>query len=201
VDDALQRRRVDCHMRQCRAVLVHLDKGQLTVVDQSHLQSHIRHWRCPPIALMVPNSMLFQIDSQNRSWLNRYVGAPFVSCGRTVAGLDCWGLVRLIYAQELGMELPSYGEISAHDLVRVSREITDGKDGDVWADVAKADLKAFDVVVMRYHGSRRIGHVGVLADATTMIHVEEASAAVVVPLAHFTIRERIACFRRHRFLA
>ena len=135
------------------------------------------------------------------TWLNRYVGLPFASRGRTVEGVDCWGLVRLIYAQELGTELPSYGEISAHDLVRVSREISEGKDGEIWGDVGKGDLKAFDVVVMRYHGLRRIGHVGVAVNASTLIHVEEASAAVVVPLAHFTIRERIACFRRHRLLA
>lgn len=135
------------------------------------------------------------------TWLNRYVGLPFASRGRTAEGVDCWGLVRLIYTQVLGIELPSYGEISAHDLVRVSREISDGKDGEVWAEVGKDALKAFDVVVMRYHGTRRIGHVGVAVDASTMIHVEEASAAVVVPLAHFTIRERIACFRRHRLLA
>ncbi|WP_429153915.1 NlpC/P60 family protein [Aminobacter sp. BE82] len=145
--------------------------------------------------------MPFQADSQNRSWLNRYVGAPFASRGRMLAGLDCWGLLRLIYAQELGIELPSYGEIAAHDLVRVSREITAGKDGEAWADVDRSELRAFDVVVMRYHGSRRIGHVGVAVDASTLIHVEEASAAVVVPLAHFTIRERIECFRRHRLLA
>ncbi|CAI2936032.1 C40 family peptidase [Aminobacter niigataensis] len=135
------------------------------------------------------------------TWLNRYVGIPFVSRGRSRAGLDCWGLVRLIYAQELGIELPSYGEIAAHDLISVSREVTSGKDGEAWGEVDRRDLRPFDVVVMRYHGSRRIGHVGAVADATNMIHVEEASAAVVVPLAHFTIRERIACFRRHRFLA
>lgn len=134
-----------------------------------------------------------------------YIGIPFVSKGRTMAGADCWGLVRLIYAAELGIELPSYGEIDAHALMKVSREIDAGKDGEVWRAAAPGTLQAFDVCVMRHHGSRLICHVGVLLPVRNggplgVLHVEEASAAVIVPLNHFSIRERVACFRRHRMV-
>ena len=134
-----------------------------------------------------------------------YVGVPFVSKGRTMAGADCWGLVRLVYAAELGIDLPSYGEIDAHALMKVSREIDVGKDGEVWRAADPRALQAYDVCVMRHHGSRLVCHVGVLlpvrcAGPLGVLHVEEASAAVIVPLTHFSIRERVACFRRHRMV-
>ncbi|WP_337183860.1 NlpC/P60 family protein [Shinella sp.] len=134
-----------------------------------------------------------------------YVGVPFVSMGRTMAGADCWGLVRLIYAAELGIDLPSYGEIDAHALMKVSREIDAGKDGEVWRAAEPGRLQAYDVCVMRHHGSHLVGHVGVLLPVRNggslgVLHVEEASAAVIVPLNHFSIRERVACFRRHRMV-
>lgn len=128
----------------------------------------------------------------------RYLGLRFVSGGRDASGLDCWGLVRLVYRDGLDVELPSYGEIGAYDLVRVSRAMDRDKDGERWVEAPACALQPFDVCVMRLHGSSRIGHVGVMVDGRRVLHVEEASASVIVPITHFTIRERVACFRRFR---
>lgn len=132
------------------------------------------------------------------NWVNRYAGLPFVSRGREQSGVDCWGLVRLIYAKELQIELPTYGEISAHDLAEVARNIDAGKDGETWSEVSTTEIKPFDVCVMKFAGSRRVGHVGVVVNSKNIIHIEKGIDAAIVPLAHFTIRERIECFRRHK---
>lgn len=131
------------------------------------------------------------------TWSHKYVGLPFVDGGRTIAGVDCWGLVRLIYARELDIDLPSYGETSAADLIKVSRAITADKDDEQWKSVDRSDLKAFDVAVMKFSGKRSIGHVGIIVNARQVLHVEKATAAVIVPLDHWTVRERLECFRRH----
>lgn len=42
--------------------------------------------------------------------LDRYIGLKFIPKGRTIEGIDCWGLVRLFYKDEFGVELPSYSD-------------------------------------------------------------------------------------------
>lgn len=130
-------------------------------------------------------------------WHAPYLGVPFEDGGRSLDGCDCWGLVRLIYARELRIELPSYGETSATDLIRAARAIGAGKDGEAWQDVPAGQLQPFDVVVMRYAGRQLVGHVGLAINPLTVLHVEASTAAVCVPLNHWSIRERIACYRRH----
>lgn len=130
-------------------------------------------------------------------WVERYIGLPFLDGGRTLAGCDCWGLVRLVYWRELGLDLPSYGDTSALDLVRAAHAIGWGKDAGPWQAVPASALQPFDVVVMRYAGRRLTGHVGLATGRQTVLHVEASTAAVNVPLNHLTIRERIECYRRH----
>ena len=47
-----------------------------------------------------------------RPWWERYIGLPF---GDGPGEVTCWGLLRRVYAEQLGIDLPSYGEIAASD--------------------------------------------------------------------------------------
>ena len=127
-------------------------------------------------------------------WWAKYVGIPFLDGGRDMAGLDCWGLVRLIYAQELDIDLPDYGEVSAKDLLRVARSLDAGSER--WLSVD--DPVEFDLVAMRLYDRAWVGHVGVMLGARTMIHTEDRIAVSVVPVDHFTVRDRISSYRRLR---
>ena len=128
------------------------------------------------------------------SWWAHYIGRPFEDGARGPEAYDCWGLVRAVYAEQLGIELPSYGEISARDLGRIARTIAARSD-DGWRIVGSPF--DFDVALMRAAGrTRAVVHVGVMIDGTRMLHTEAATGAVVVPLTHVSVAGRITGFRR-----
>jgi cell wall-associated NlpC family hydrolase len=129
-------------------------------------------------------------------WHQRFVGVPFLDGGRDFRGCDCWGLVRLVYAEVLNIKLPSYGDIAASDLINVARNIGGGYDLEPW--VPAKTPKSFDVVVMRFYGSKVVGHVGVLVDGKHLIHTERSMDSVMIPTSHWTVNHRIHCFRRHK---
>ncbi|MCA3794579.1 MAG: hypothetical protein IOC66_20125 [Burkholderia sp.] len=124
-------------------------------------------------------------------WYAKYIGLPF---GEGQGEVTCWSLVARIYRECLAIDLPAYGEISARDLVRVARTMEARKD-DGWQAVERP--QAFDVCLMRApRGGAVVAHVGVMIDAQRVLHVEAASAAVVVPVKHFTVAGRILGYRR-----
>lgn len=125
------------------------------------------------------------------SWWAKYVGLPF---GEGQGEVTCWSLVARIYRECLHIDLPAYGEISARDLVRVARTMEANKD-DGWSVVNQP--LPFDVCLMRApRGGSVVAHVGVMVDSQRVLHVEAASAAVVVPVRHFTVAGRILGYRR-----
>lgn len=117
------------------------------------------------------------------TWWGKYIGLPY-------AEAHCWHLVCRVYQDQLGVTLPTYGEISARDLVAVARSISEGQEA--WLPVD--DPQAFDVVLMR--GRSRVWHVGVMTDPAHVLHTERATDAVRVRLVD--IRGRVQGFRRYR---
>ena len=49
-------------------------------------------------------------------WLNDYVGLPYVSVGRDNNGVDCYGLIKLVYSREYGLDLPDWAPNQHFDL-------------------------------------------------------------------------------------
>lgn len=147
--------------------------------------------------------------ARTEGWAGDYVGLPFLDGGRSRAdgGLDCWGLVRLVYAEQCGLELPSYGEIAAADLAAVALAIDADCRAEPWRTVERADLRPFDVVVVAERVAidgmprRMPAHVGIAAGAGMVLHVRRASAAALVPLTHPDLRFRLFGLYRHKSLA
>lgn len=131
-----------------------------------------------------------------RKW-ETYVGIPFKDFGRGCDGVDCWGLVRLVLKNECNIEVPSYGEISASDLVKVTETISGESSFDPWHPVEPHEVKAFDVALMR----GRPMHVGIMVSNEHLLHVEEKICTVLLPITHPSIERRIIGFRRHHDLA
>ena len=58
------------------------------------------------------------------SWLNRYIGKPYKYGGRDMEGLDCYGLVKVIYNDRYNLKLPDW-LVDEIDLKGRSGQISD----------------------------------------------------------------------------
>lgn len=111
-------------------------------------------------------------------WAADYVGLPYLKYGRDKSGLDCWGLVRLVYREQRKTELESLSEFYQADarsdfFARVNE--TFEKTAKKWR---KVDIpQAFDIAAFHMHGMIR--HVGIVIDEKAMLHVEDKKGACI----------------------
>lgn len=102
-------------------------------------------------------------------WSASYVGTPYVDHGRAADGCDCWGLVRLVYAREKHILLPSYVEVSPEELAEINTIVRKEIDTGIWFKVD--DPREFAVAVFRR--GRHDSHVGVMVNERQMLHSDK----------------------------
>lgn len=108
------------------------------------------------------------------SWSDTYIGIPWRAGGRHEdgkPGLDCWGLLRRIYADQLSVVLPSFDGVDALNGPAIAREMQAGMEA--WRKVDAP--QPFDGVLLRK--GRDLCHVGVVVKPGWFIHVDEGITA------------------------
>lgn len=127
-----------------------------------------------------------------------YVGIPFADRGRDrQTGMDCWGLVRHWYAEQLGIDLPglldapSYGHEPEKLPALIARETR------AWRRVDRP--QPGDLVVVRI--GERPFHVGVYvgedAGVPMLLHTMEKTGSVKCDLSSPMWAPRIEGYYRH----
>ena len=102
--------------------------------------------------------------------IEKYIGLKFVDRGRVIDGLDCWGLVMLLYKDLLLIDLPEF-PISATDSNRVATAMSESVDKGEWAKV-DGDPQFGDIIAMALcpRMMRAINHVGFCVGDGKFIH-------------------------------
>ena len=110
-------------------------------------------------------------------WTQAYIGIPFRDRGRGPDGCDCWGLVRLVYREELAIALPSYDEhyVSATEREEIAAVVAGEAASPRWASVAPP--AAFDVLFFRR--GRLDAHAGLHLAPGLMLHMAEGDCAKI----------------------
>lgn len=107
----------------------------------------------------------------------QYIGIPYVEKGRNASGVDCWGLVRLIYKNEYNIDLPSFSsEYTVDDDARIGELFSQYKEG--WEQIQFPEPGT--VVLFRMFGVD--SHIGVTVSPTHFIHVREGRDSVIESL-------------------
>lgn len=124
------------------------------------------------------------------------VGLPYLDKGRDRGGVDCWGLVRLAFAELRGIELPAYSEsyATAADR-RATAELIAGELGP-WRAVARGLEQAFDAILIREGRFPR--HVGLVTAPGRMLHVEQGFSSRIESYRAGAIAPRIVGFYRFK---
>ena len=131
-------------------------------------------------------------------WSEAYVGMPYAGLGRTDAGVDCWGLVYLVYAQVLGIALPSYvdGYADWQERAEISGLIGQAKHSSTWRMLDTGEpTRAYDLAVFRT--GRLDTHIGVIVRPGLMLHITDQRPACIEPLEATPWRQRRSGVWRH----
>lgn len=111
------------------------------------------------------------MHTENSTWSRRYLGIPYVVHGASVDGVDCWGLVRLVYKEEKGILLP---DLSSRYEDHGDKEAISNLFLEHRPNWKKVDVpKPLDCVMFNIYG--RPVHIGVVVEEGLFLHAPEYS--------------------------
>lgn len=124
----------------------------------------------------------------------RYVGIPYLDRGRGFCGLDCYGLLCLVYRELRGLDLPSFDQhyVSAADRREIADLIADHLAA--WREIPAGEEKPFDGVLMRELQFAR--HIGVVVQPGQLLHVERGETSRIERYRSGRLVHRVVGFYR-----
>ena len=131
--------------------------------------------------------------------ISKYLDTPFLEHGRTFAGCDCWGLVRLFYFCEYNILLPDLqGYKNTRDYPALAGLVENEQSSGEWFRVKQE--RPSDIVLFSIGGY--LCHVGVVMSNKKMMHSFEANeTACLERYNNMRWEKRIHGFYRHKQLA
>jgi len=123
---------------------------------------------------------------------DRYIGLPWLDRGRTAAGVDCWGLARLVYAGELGIDLPDWADdyLHAGDRHAIPSLVDEARSD--WVFVL-GPARPLDLILIR----QAPWHVGVVIGGGRMLHIPEGHTSCIEPYETGRWGNRVEGIYRH----
>lgn len=128
-------------------------------------------------------------------WTNKYISIPFLEHGRDHAGVDCWGLVRLVFKEQFGVDVESYDDeyISTCENEKLA-DIVERERG-MWWSVAPENVRCGDVVLLAIIGYPC--HVGIAVGDGMMLNARSGVGVALESYERPYWSRRLRGFYRH----
>lgn len=124
--------------------------------------------------------------------IDKYIGLPYKDNGRDTTGIDCWGLARLYYSQELGIDLPSYStEYNGDTSENIKELISQHRESWIKVDVPEVG----DLVLFNIYGEPT--HIGICIGDNKFLHSRDGKDSVIESLSSQQWDKRIAGFYKY----
>lgn len=109
-------------------------------------------------------------------WVAPYVKVPFKEKGRDWSGWDCWGCVRMVLREQLGLTVPSYTEDyqttnDREEIVAIMR----GEAALHWQEIQMPEAALFDCIELRISGLPI--HFGIVVSPPWFLHATKSGTA------------------------
>jgi len=122
---------------------------------------------------------------------NKYISLSYKDHGRSFEGVDCWGLIYLIYKTEYNIILPTYDTyITSGDIKTVSRTIINNLHQ--WQAITSPQFS--DIIILNI--AHQPTHVGFVIDNNKMLHVLQGCNSVIESYNNPMWKKRIFGFVR-----
>lgn len=125
-------------------------------------------------------------------WHNKYIGIPFLDKGRDINGIDCWGLVRLVYKQEYHIDLPNFSSnYEADDSEQMKDLLAQYKEG--WEKIdapTEGCIVLFNILGVE-------SHMGIAISSTHFLHARDRRDSAIESFESVAWRNRITGFYKY----
>jgi hypothetical protein len=125
-------------------------------------------------------------------WHNKYIGIPFLDKGRDINGIDCWGLVRLVYKQEYHIDLPNFStNYEADDTEQMRDLLAQYKEG--WEKIdapTEGCIVLFNILGVE-------SHMGIAVSSTHFLHARDRYDSAIESFESVAWRNRITGFYKY----
>jgi len=111
--------------------------------------------------------------------MRKYLNLKYKNLGRDLSGVDCYGLLYLIYKQELNIELPDFVSLQYQkEWYKQEQNVILDNIWSQWEQVS-FPFKKFDALLFKFNSKLIVNHCGIYVGDGKFIHIYENTTSCI----------------------